>query len=125
MLDTGALVAAERGDRRFWILYKIARDRAITPLIPTPVLAEVWRGGGPRQTLLSRALQGCEPLPPGEEVAKRAGALLAATGGDNAVDALVVAAAEQSHDEVVTADVTDLVELAAHAGGVTIRHLGA
>jgi hypothetical protein len=51
--------------------------------------------------------------------------LLAATGGDNAVGALVVAAAEQSHYEVVTADVTDLVELAAHAGGVTIRHLGA
>ncbi|MDQ3304578.1 MAG: hypothetical protein M3535_01100 [Actinomycetota bacterium] len=51
--------------------------------------------------------------------------IVGATGGDNAVDALVVAAAEQSHDEVVAADVTDLVELAAHAGGVTIRHLGA
>ncbi len=63
-------------------------------------------------------------MPPAEEVARRAGSLLAATGGDNAVDALVVAEAEPVHDEVITGDVGDLVELAAHAETVTIRPLG-
>lgn len=123
ILDSGALIAAERGLRRFWALYKVARNRAVIPLIPTPVLAEVWRGGGPRQALLARAVHGCVPLPPNEEVARRAGGLLAATGGENAVDALVVAQAEQTHDEIVTDDVADLVELAGHGDGVRVRPL--
>lgn len=124
IFDSGALVAAERGDRRFWVLYKVARDRAITPAVPTPVLAEVWRGGGPRQALLARALRGCELLPPSAAVARRAGALLAATGGDNAIDALVVAEAEETHDEVITGDGADLVDLAEHGDGVRVRPLG-
>lgn len=123
ILDTGALVAAERGDRRFWILYKLAKERSVTPSIPTPVLAEVWRGGGPRQALLARALLGCDAVPTSADVAKRAGSLLASTGGDNAIDALVVAEAERSHDEVVTSDTDDLEELAEHAQGVRIRSL--
>ena len=42
--DAGALIAAENGVERMWALHKRALGRAIQPVIPATVLAEVWRG---------------------------------------------------------------------------------
>ena len=61
-----------------------------------------------------RALKGTEKTDCTEAVSKRAGELLAATGGANAMDAIVVATAEQRLACVITGDPEDLVQLAIH-----------
>jgi hypothetical protein len=43
--DTGALVAAERNDRRRWALHAACLVEEVIPVVPSPVLAEAWRGG--------------------------------------------------------------------------------
>jgi hypothetical protein len=57
------------------------------------------------------------------ELAQQAGALLAQTGGSNAVEATVVASAAQRGDIVVTVDGDDLRALAACVRGVTVELL--
>src|SRR5580692_681597 len=55
--DTGALLAAEKGDRAMWAVHKRALERGIRPTVPAGVLAQAWRGGP--QPALSRFLAGC------------------------------------------------------------------
>ncbi len=55
--DTGALLAAERGNRTLWALHRRALERGIRPTVPAGVLAQAWRGGP--QAELSRFLAGC------------------------------------------------------------------
>jgi hypothetical protein len=53
--DTGALVAADRGERRQWARHRALLARRDIPTVPAPVLAQAWRGGS-RQALLSTAM---------------------------------------------------------------------
>jgi hypothetical protein len=55
--DTGALVAAERGNRVVWSLHPAALNRGLPLVVPAGVLAEGWQGGP--QAALSRLLKGC------------------------------------------------------------------
>lgn len=57
--DTGALVAADRGERRQWARHKALLARREVPTVPAPVLAQAWRGGN-RQAILARLLSGCD-----------------------------------------------------------------
>jgi hypothetical protein len=41
---TGALVAAERNNRRMWALHAGYLTEEVIPAVPAPVLAEAWRG---------------------------------------------------------------------------------
>ena len=41
--DTGALIAADRNDRRVWALHAGFLALEVSPTVPTPVLAEAWR----------------------------------------------------------------------------------
>ena len=113
--DAGALLAAERGDRRLRGLH----DEAVliqTPiLVPAPVLAQVWRDGG-KQARLSRLLKGCTVEPTSEQVAKAAGVLLGASGTSDAIDAIVVATALPLGAVVFTSDADDMNKLAEAAG---------
>jgi hypothetical protein len=43
--DTGALVAADRGERRVWARHRALRVRREVPTAPAPVVAQSWRGG--------------------------------------------------------------------------------
>ena len=43
--DTGALVAADRNNRRMWALNAGYLAAEVIPAVPAPVLAEAWRGG--------------------------------------------------------------------------------
>lgn len=110
--DAGALVAAERGDRRFFARHKTAAELERLLVVPSPVLAQAWRGG-PRQANLARALQECTILPTAEATAKAAGVLLGRTRTSDAVDAIVVATALELDAVVVTSDPDDLGKLAA------------
>ena len=112
-LDSGALIAADRNDRRYWRAVAQADEGFNVPAI---VLAEVWRGG--RNANLARALNGCDLESLDVELAKAAGILCGRTGTDDPVDALVVASAARRGDDIITTDPDDLRALAAVAEGV-------
>lgn len=106
--DTGALLAAEVGNRRVWALHKEVGD---DPIVTSPVLTQAWRGG-PRQASLARFLKGCHISPPTEEIARYAGVLLGRTGTSDAVDAIVVATAfTYRASMIVTSDPDDIAAL--------------
>jgi hypothetical protein len=110
--DTGALVAAERGERRMWARHRALLARREVPTTPAPVVAQAWRGGT-RQALLARVLVGCETEPLDENQARAVGALAARAGATDVVDATVVEGALRRHDLIVTSDPNDLRAIAA------------
>lgn len=122
VFDTAVLILAERDAPTYKSLRAALDAERILPAVPLPVLAEAWRGG-PRQANLARALKGIDKLDCTERIARRAGELLAATDGSNAIDAIVVATAEPHRAVVVTGDPGDLGALASHAEGVAIEPL--
>lgn len=114
--DTGALIAAERNDRRMWALHLGFIAEEVVPVVPAPVLAEAWRGGA-RQASLARLLTGCEIEPMDGDQARRVGALIGRTGVDDVVDVTVVDGAKrQGSDVVVTSNTTNIRQIAQSAG---------
>jgi len=81
-----------------------ASDRLIT--VPSTVVAEAWRGG--RHRWLPRLLSPAVVEPLTDELARRAGELLARTGTSNTVDATVAVSAAQRGDIIVTSDPDDM-----------------
>jgi predicted nucleic acid-binding protein len=115
-LDAGALIAAERGDRRFWAIWKEAERRDVDVTVPATVVAQVFRGA--RAAVIHRLLKACVVEPLDDARARRAGRLCAASKTSDVVDASVVASAATRGDDVVTGDPTDLRRLAAATHGV-------
>jgi hypothetical protein len=111
ILDAGAFVAAERGDRDVVALVKRERLAGRPPVTHGGVVAQVWRGGQERQVPVARLLAGTEVVPIDNVLGRRAGILLAASGGSDAVDAAVVCLAADG-DDILTADAGDLRALA-------------
>lgn len=109
--DTGALIAADRNDRRMWALHAGFLALETSPTVPTPVLAEAWRGGS-RQASLARFLALCTTEPLTDEQAKAVGALAARARHDDIVDVTVVEGAVRRHDAVVTSNPTDIRKIA-------------
>src|ERR1700691_556661 len=112
--DTGALIAADRGERRMWARHRALLALRELPTVPAPVVAQSWRGGS-RQALLARLLAGChvEALDDGQ--ARAVGSLAAIAATDDIVDACVVEGAFRRRDIVVSSDETDLYAIAAAA----------
>lgn len=106
VLDAGALVALERGDRRARALIETAEGRLI---IPAPVLAQVWRDGA-RQTRVATLIKARTTVVEAfdKRKAKAAGVLLARSGTSDVVDASIVLAARLHRAVVVTSDAADL-----------------
>ena len=77
VLDAGALIADERRDRKVAALMEVAAEHRIEMILPSAVLAQVWRDGA-RQALLSRMLRnpGLVEAPLHHADAKRVGELL-------------------------------------------------
>jgi hypothetical protein len=117
--DSGALIAAERNDKRFAALHRRWLGAGVTPVVPPVVLAQVWRSG-PRQAQLSRLITGCRPHPFGFEQARLVGELMTMSGTRDIVDAAVVVAARELRPvAVVTSDRGDIAHLAS-ALGITL-----
>ncbi|HET9254278.1 MAG TPA: PIN domain-containing protein [Pseudonocardiaceae bacterium] len=112
--DTGALLAAERGDRAMWAVHSRGLDRARQPVVPAVVLGQAWRGGP--QPQLSRLLKGCVIESFDENAGRAAGRLLRDAGTSDVVDAHVVLTALRHRAAVLTADPDDLQRLAATTG---------
>jgi hypothetical protein len=112
--DTGALIAADRAERRMWARHRALLALREVPTVPAPVVAQSWRGGG-RQALLARLLAGChvEPLDDGQ--ARSVGSLATRAATTDIVDACVVEGALRRHDLVVSSDPGDLRAIAAAA----------
>jgi hypothetical protein len=116
--DTGALVAADRGERRMWARHRALLERREVPTVPAPVLAQGWRGGA-RQALLARLLRGCDTEALDDAQARAVGALAARASTADIVDATVVEGALRRRDLVLSSDPGDLQSIAAAIG----RHL--
>lgn len=117
VLDSGALVAIERGDAEIARVLKreLVAGRAV--LTHGGVVGQVWRGGHGRQARLARALRAIDVRPIDDELGRRAGVLLGRAGKTDVIDAALVLIA-QDDDEILTADPADLRDLALAAGRV-------
>ena len=113
--DTGALIAADRGERRMWARHRALLVRRQVPVIPAPVLAEGWRGTH-RQANLARLLAGCEVEALDATRAKATGTVAADAGVSDIVDAAVIEGALRRHDRIVSSDPRDLLAIAASLG---------
>jgi hypothetical protein len=113
--DAGALLAAERGDKRMVELHRrvVGQGREL-PVVPVVALAQAWRGGP--QPLLSRLLHDCAIDEETESIGRAAGTACAAAGTSDVVDAIVVVTAITKGAAVVTSDPSDLRRLAAVLG---------
>jgi hypothetical protein len=110
--DTGALIAADRAERRVWARHRALLALREVPTVPAPVLAQSWRGGG-RQALLARLLAGCDMEALDDGQARAVGSLAARAATTDIVDVCVVEGAIRRHDLVVTSDRDDLQAIAA------------
>ena len=110
--DTGALVAADRGERQMWARHRALLVHREVPTVPAPVVAQAWRGEG-RQALLARLLVGCSVETLDEERARSVGTLAARAATTDIVDACVAEGALRRLDLVVGSDISDLKAIAA------------
>jgi predicted nucleic acid-binding protein len=113
--DTGALLAAERNDRRMWALHAGFLVEEVAPMVPAPVLAQAWRGGA-KQASLSRLLALCEVEPMSEEQARAIGRLARSSRHEDIVDLAVVEGALRRRDAIVTSDPKDIERILAATG---------
>ena len=109
--DSGALIAAERGDAKMWIMHNDMVSAGVRPVVPAGVLAQVWRGGSDRQALLAQMLKQCQVEPLEEGMAKQVGVALQKAGKSDVVDASVVVSAIGRGDSVVTSDPQDIQDI--------------
>lgn len=113
VLDAGALISLDRGDRLLWIRLDEARLNG-TIQVPAGVIAQAWRDDN-RQARLARALKFCDEVPMDGQVARKAGALCGQAKTSDVIDATVAVAAAQAaeHDtvSVVTSDRGDIAPL--------------
>ena len=115
VLDAGAFVAVERGNRDVVALVKRERLAGRSPVTSGGVVAQVWRGGSGRQAPMARLLAGTAVASVDHTLARRAGMLLARSGQSDAIDATVVCLAADG-DDILTSDPGDLRVLAEAAG---------
>jgi hypothetical protein len=115
VLDAGALLALERGDREMWRRLEVERRSGAAPVTHGGVVAQVWRGGSGRQVVLARALVGVDVLPLDDDLGRRSGLLLAHAGTADAIDAAVALLAADD-DRIATSDPDDLIRLVRASG---------
>ena len=120
VLDTGALVAAERGNERAARFFRLAHIGRAHLVVPLPVVAEWWRG----RTDVREAVLAATRVVASVDAAKAAGVALARLKGVHAkltIDALVMATAALLDAVVVTGDPGDFFErLGVHFPGVVV-----
>ena len=112
VLDAGAFLAVERGDRAVLTRLRVAQQRHLDLRTSAIVLGEVWRKPDGRQARLARLLRAVDIRSVDEQMGRRAGVLLARAGTSNPIDATVVLVAE-SGDRILTSDPSDIQHLVA------------
>ncbi len=112
VLDAGALVAFERGDRRVVAIIARALQHEDPLVVPAGVVAQTWRDGR-RQARLARLLGSriCEVVAFDDRDARATGQLCGISGTSDVVDASIVVVARQRNLRVLTSDPGDLRRL--------------
>jgi len=113
VIDAGALIALDRGDRDTWALLTEMHRAGQRPAVPAPVIAQAWRGGQ-RQARLAMVLSGAELVVADAPLSRRAGELLGRSRTTDVLDALVALTAQDRPGcEVLTSDPGDIHRLLA------------
>ena len=115
VLDSGALIALERNDRALWAVLKRAAILSEDVLVPSTVLAQVWRSA-PTQARLAAALQFCV-IASFDAVAREVGVLCGRTRTSDICDAHVAIVAQTYADVLYTSDPRHLRTLLAAIPG--------
>jgi hypothetical protein len=115
ILDAGALVAVDRGDRVMVARLRAAQQHGLELRSNAMVIAQVWRDPHGRQAELARLLRAVDVRAIDQQVGRDAGVLLDATDTGDPIDATVVLLAA-SGDRILTSDPADLTRLARAAG---------
>jgi len=110
VLDTGALIAFDRGDREVAALVEAARRRRDRVATSSGCVAQAWRGGGSRRALLARLLRGVTEIGLDDRMSRVTGDLCGSSKTADVVDAHV-ALLVRDRDVVLTSDVEDLRRL--------------
>ena len=112
ILDAGGILALSQGDGDARAALERARREGYVAVIPTPVLAQVHRGGRDRARI-DRVVNTVDALlPTSERVARVAGELQAKAGTSDAVDAIVAAEALVAAPALIlTSDPADVARL--------------
>ena len=108
VFDAGALIALERNVRAVWAVLARASREELDVVVPTTVLAQVWRNR-PAQARLSSALAECV-LAGFDPHARRVGELLRRAGTSDICDAHVALVVDDD-DWLFTSDPHDLGRL--------------
>jgi len=111
-LDTGALIALDRGDKRMIALLHRVLAQGCTFRVPSGVVGQAWRNGRVQVTL-SRFLRAeeVEIVPLDDQLARSCGELCGATNTSDIIDASVVMLSRERRDTIVTSDAHDLRRL--------------
>jgi hypothetical protein len=111
ILDAGALVAVEQGNRAMIARLRAAQQHGLDLRSNAMVVAQVWRDRHSRQAGLAQMLRAVDVRAVSPDDGRRAGVLLGMTGTSDPVDATVVLLATPG-DRIVTSDPQDLAALA-------------
>ena len=111
ILDAGALVAVDRGNRAMIARLRAAQQHGLDLRSNAMVVAQVWRDRHGRQAGLAQLLRAVDVRAVSPDDGRRAGVLLGVTGTSDPVDATVVLLASPG-DRIVTSDPQDLAALA-------------
>ena len=121
VLDTGALDALERGDKRMIALLQRALAQGRAFRVPASVVGQAWRNGRVQVTL-ARLLRSeeVEIVPLDEQLARSCGELWRSASASDVIDASVVIVARERQDIIVTIDPGDLRRLDPAAQIITL-----
>jgi hypothetical protein len=111
-LDTGALIAFERNDRKLVGLLARALELGWSIAVPAGVVGQAWRDGR-RQARLARLLGSRDVEVEGldDQAAREAGQLCGVSRTADVIDASVVLCARRRRHRVVTSDAADIRRL--------------
>jgi hypothetical protein len=115
VLDAGAFVAVDRGDRAMIARLRAAQQAGLELRSTGVVITQVWRDPAGRQANLARLLRSVDIKAVDEPLGREAGVLLGRAGMTDAVDASVVAVSAAG-DRVLTSDAGDMRPLVAASG---------
>jgi predicted nucleic acid-binding protein len=112
VLDAGALIALDRGEKRMIALLRRALAQGRAFRVPAGVVGQAWRDGRVQVTL-ARFLRSeeVEIVPLDEHLARSCGELCGAVNSADVIDASVVILARERRDLIVTSDPNDLRRL--------------
>lgn len=110
MLDTGAFVAVDRGERAMLARLRVAQHAGLQLRSTGVVISQVWRGPSGRQANLARLLRSVEVIAVDQQLGREAGVLLGRAGTQDAADASVVAIS-RTGDRILSSDAGDIAPL--------------